>query len=387
MRPPSRPALLTYALRTLTVALTAIPLLAVRASAAVNYVPNPGFESCGGAAPASWAPYATDGVSCNGTAASTGAFSMALSNPASVAIARAQSDCVVVPPSTPIQTFRFSYRTASSAVLQVALTANAYTATDCTGSNGVVSAGAGASFVEPIATDGNWHTLPTVTALTEATTHSIRFVASFQIDPATAIETVDFDDLEFTTASSTTSTPTSSSTSTSGATTSTTAMTVTSTTGSSAVTVTSTTGAAPTTLPPSFPGTGNAASECYVTLEGIAPNASGRLDCVDGDPACDADGAANGQCTFAFRVCVAQALPGCQAGRVTAVKAIPAALAIPLPSVPATTPACGAPAEVVVRLRRGGRRAGRRTLAFVAKSDGKPKGERDVVRLRCLPPA
>jgi len=139
-----------------------------------------------------------------------------------------------------------------------------------------------------------------------------------------------------------------------------------------------------TTPPPSFPGTGSAGSECYVTFEGIA---TGRLDCTDGDPACDADGAANGTCSFALRVCVAQALAGCQAATVTSLKATPTRLAIPLPTVPASTPACGAPVQVVVPLRRNDRRPGKVSVAFVAKSDGKPKRERDILRFRCLPPA
>jgi hypothetical protein len=120
-----------------------------------------------------------------------------------------------------------------------------------------------------------------------------------------------------------------------------------------------------------------------VTFEGIATE---RVDCTDGDPSCDAD-AASGTCTLAFRVCVARALAGCQAATVTSLKATPKKLAIPLPAVPASTPACGAPAQVVVPLRRHGRRPGKVTVVFVAKHDSKPKRERDVLRFRCLPPA
>ena len=346
--------------------LAAAPLLAMPAYA-VNYVPNPGFESCvQDVPPASWAAVGAAQAKCDGAQANAGVFSLALSN-SSVAIAQAQSDCIVVPPSTLMQTFRFAYRTAASDVVQVALTAQSYTGTDCTGSNGIASAGAGASFLAPISTDGNWHTLPNVTALIDATTHSVRFTASFQVSTAAASSIVHFDDLEFADASATTTTTslpgaTSTSTTTPGATTSTTT----------------------TTLPPSFPGTGSAASECYVTFEGIA---TGRLDCTDGDPACDTDGAANGTCSFAVRVCVAQALAGCQVATVTSLKATPTKLAIPLPAVPASTPACGAPASIVVPLRRNGRRPGKASVTFVAKSDGKPKRERDVLRFRCLPPA
>jgi hypothetical protein len=41
----------------------------------------------------------------------------------------------------------------------------------------------------------------------------------------------------------------------------------------------------------------------------------------------------------------------------------------------------------VVPLKRNGRRPGLKRLAFTAKSDGKPKRERDAITLRCLPPA
>jgi hypothetical protein len=120
-----------------------------------------------------------------------------------------------------------------------------------------------------------------------------------------------------------------------------------------------------------------------VTFEGIA---TGRVGCTDGDPACDADRVANGTCVFSLRVCVAQALAACQAGTVTSLEATPRKLAIPLPAVPASTPACGAPAQVRVALRRNNRRPGKTRVAFVAKSDGRPKRERDVLRFRCLPP-
>jgi hypothetical protein len=108
---------------------------------------------------------------------------------------------------------------------------------------------------------------------------------------------------------------------------------------------------------------------------------------MDGNSACDADGTENGSCSSVLRVCVAQALAGCRVPTVTSLKATPTKLAIPLPAVPASTPTCGAPAQVVVPLRRNGSRPGRVSVAFVAKSDGKPKRERDVLRFRCLPSA
>src|SRR4030095_5735651 len=159
------------------------------------------------ATPTSWAPFGADQAKCDGTQANTGTFSLALSNPSST-LARAQSDCLAVPPSTSIQTFRFAYRTPASDVVQVALTAQSYTGTDCTGSSGIASAGVGFGFVTPISTDGDWHTLPTASRLIDATTHTLPFTASFQVNTAAATSIVHFDDLEFADASATTTSTT-----------------------------------------------------------------------------------------------------------------------------------------------------------------------------------
>jgi hypothetical protein len=332
---------------------------------ALAVAPFRGFEYCEQAAPpTSWTQVDADLVKCDSTQPNSGAFSLALSNPSSQ-LARAQSNCIVVPPNTFIPTFALAYRTGAADVVQVGVTVIAYPATDCSGSGGAISLGAGFSF-GPLFTDNAWHTL-SGTALLDSTIHSIRLTASFQVNTAGASSVVHFDDIHFADASATT--------------TSTTLL-----PGSSSTSTTTSTPGATTTItiaPVSFPGTGSAASECYATFEGIA---SGRVDCTDGDSACDAD-AASGTCTFAFRVCVAEALAGCQGPTVTSLKATPKKLAIPLPAVPASTPACGAPAQVVVPLRRHGRRPGKVTVVFVAKHDSKPKRERDVLRFRCLPPA
>src|SRR5262245_21455768 len=219
MRPTFRRPIMTA-----LIAVLAVPWLAVPASA-VNYVPNPGFETCvQDLPPGSWAPFGADLVKCDNTQANTGAFSLKLSHPSDTLV-RAQSECVVVPPSTLMQMFRFAYQTpAASPVVQVALSVQSFTGTDCTGSNGTAATGAGFKFGTPIVTDGDWHTLPNFTGSTDAATHSVRFLVSFQVSAGSGVE-VHFDDLEFGTTSATTSTtttPGSTSTSTTGATTSTT---------------------------------------------------------------------------------------------------------------------------------------------------------------------
>ena len=354
--------------------LLAALVVAPCAAVAENYVPNPGFEACSSEVPAQWTKVGAEPVKCDGANPNGGSFSMEVGIAGDQTLSRVQSDCVVVPSGILIPTFRFAYRTASPIVAQVALTAQAYTNGDCTGNNGGMSAGAGASFIAQIVADDAWHTLPNVTGITDAGTHSIRFTASFQTS-AVGAASVRFDDLEFASDPAATTTTTSSTspgtTLEPGATTTTTG-------------VTATTSVTPTTQPVSYPGAGNPSSECFVTFEGIA---SGKPECTDGDSACDHDGAADGRCTFEVRLCAAQALSGCQAGTITAIKATPASSSIPMPPVPTSAPVCGAPARIAVPLRKGGRKPGKLQLVVSAKNDGKPKRERDVVRFRCLPPA
>jgi hypothetical protein len=336
---------------------------AVRAGT-LNYVPNAGFESCSGA-PTAWTAQGVAMPLCSSASPHAGSFSLSLTSESGATYAGAQSECVSVPGNTLISTFAFSYRTSASDVLQVAFTANTYNGSDCTGGTGIASVGAGASFVAPLLADGDWHTV-SLTALTGASTQSVRFVTSFQRSPA-GMSTVDFDSLVY-------------SADTAGTTTSTT------TTSTSSIPPASTTS---TTLPGDlvYPGTGKPASECYVTLRGVAATAPGKIACVDGAPTCDADGAADGTCTFAFRVCVAQALPGCQAISITSVTAAPSSLGIAAPPVPASAPVCGDPAQVIVPLRKGGTKAGRKKLLFAARNSEKPKVDRDRVRLECQPPS
>jgi hypothetical protein len=361
--PPIRRPALARTIRVLAVALAAVP----SAATAVNYVPNPGFEDCIGEVPTApplarpWAPMCGESVGCDDTLPSGGAFSLRLT--AIGTPGRAVSDCVLIPENTSIPTFRFAYRTAASAVVQVSLIAQEFTSTDCTGDNRSASAGAGLSFGTPLVADDGWHTVSSPAAPTRAGTQSVRFIAGFRTNAAVTA-TVRFDDLEFTnpltTASSTTLTP--------GATTSTTV---------------TTTRVTPTTQPVSYFGAGDPASECFVTFGGIA---SGKLECTDGDPACDRDGAADGACTFAVGLYVAQPLAGCQAGTVLAVKTKPASFALPVPLLPATGPACASQVQFRLLLRNGGRRPGGLKLIVSAKTDGQPKRERDGVRFRCLPP-
>ena len=136
---------------------------------------------------------------------------------------------------------------------------------------------------------------------------------------------------------------------------------------------------------PTITGTGNPASECFVTLNGLtATNGKNRVDCTDGDPSCDVDGEANGVCTFYVRVCVAQSLPGCQATTITFVKATPRKAGLALPPVPATEPVCGDQTTLSVPLTKKGA-TGRLSLVLIAKNNGKPRREKDQIKIACMP--
>jgi hypothetical protein len=342
----------------------AATVIASSAAEAVNYVPNPGFESCAAApaAPDSWSPFGTESVVCDGTTPETGSYALALSNGTNMMLARAQSACVLVPPGTSIDDLSFAYRTSAASVYQVALTIDFYTGSDCTGTNGSDSTGAGYQYAQALTKDGNWHGLTPRTANIDPATNSVRFTASFQAQAAQITSTVDFDDLSFETNATT------------------------STTGTPASSTTSTTadGGTTSTTVPSFPGTGNRASECFVTATGPSVTSDGRATCVDGDPTCDADGVANGACVFTLQVCVAEVLSGCHVSSITAVNAKPASLHVALPAVPASAPTCGAETQIIVPLSRHGHGVGRRTLTLTAENTGgKPKRERDRIRFQC----
>lgn len=342
-------------------------LLASSAAWAANFVPNAGFEACVAAvAPDQWTAVAGEGLVCDGTAPEAGAFALALSNAVNSMLSRAASACVDVPPNTPIDDFSFAYRTSSAPVYQVALTVDFFATSDCSGTSASDSTGVGLQYAQTLSKDGNWHVLTSRQASIDPSTNSIRFTASFQAQAAQLVSTVEFDALSFAANAVTTTTTTQAS-------------------GSSTTTTTPGGGTTTTTTPPVFPGTGNPASECFVATEGLAATGDGRAVCVDGDPSCDADGAADGACTFRFRVCIAEVEAGCQVSSITAVKARPASLHVALPAVPASSPTCGADTDVVVPLVRHGRGVGRRTLTLTADNSGKPKHERDRLRFECHP--
>jgi hypothetical protein len=131
-------------------------------------------------------------------------------------------------------------------------------------------------------------------------------------------------------------------------------------------------------------------ADCHAVLAGLAPDGKARVDCRDGDAACDRDGVADGACRLEVRVCALQRdLAGCRpvAEPVSIERLIvkPAKIRLNLPPLPATEPVCGEPSPLVVGLKRGGTRAGKLTLKLVGIADTPPRRDYDRIVVRCLP--
>lgn len=94
-------------------------------------------------------------------------------------------------------------------------------------------------------------------------------------------------------------------------------------------------------------GGGLANADCRIAFADVdaTAGASGVV-CTDGDPACDRDGVADGQCRFAVRLCTGLASPGCDPATLTGLTV--AGLALPEPPLPSEDGACGGAADVVV---------------------------------------
>jgi hypothetical protein len=145
------------------------------------------------------------------------------------------------------------------------------------------------------------------------------------------------------------------------------------------------------------PGGGSARTDCYARFEVDVPAAvsTREVQCTDGDPACDRDGACNDSCRFGVALCLNQ-----PDNRPTCIPPFPPAAlkSVKLPrrgpasglQVPALdSSACGAflDVDVPVKLRKHGKvkRPGKQKLNVKAKSPAKPKNDKDQLRLVCLP--
>jgi len=131
-----------------------------------------------------------------------------------------------------------------------------------------------------------------------------------------------------------------------------------------------------------IPGGGNPRSDCFVEfdVQGVTEE-SNHVICTDGDP-CDADGRCDDVCTFRVRVCVNQTnMPDC---RPTTFKKPPqVSFPLTVPSMHNDDSACGAFTDIPVKVKKG--KAGRKRLETRAISRSKPKQDKDILFLLCLP--
>jgi len=141
-----------------------------------------------------------------------------------------------------------------------------------------------------------------------------------------------------------------------------------------------------------LPGTGPSSTECFAILrsDGTAvATAPNRLECANGDPGCDHDGACHdASCTFRVQVCINQDLPGCQApAALKSLKIAPPKLGIGAPATLAG-PVCGPMKDVVVPLRgKQKTKPGKETIVLKAKPQGAKGADTDKITLVCLPRA
>src|SRR5262247_1327715 len=128
-------------------------------------------------------------------------------------------------------------------------------------------------------------------------------------------------------------------------------------------------------------GGGPAKTDCYAYIEGLTANRkTNGVDCTDGDPTCDGDGAKDGKCTFNFQICTyAEDVPGCEPHPLK--KFSPRKLIAP--PLGGTTTAC-ADNQVVLNLRKNGKST-KRLINMLAIADGKPSRDPDRLALRCNP--
>ncbi len=136
-----------------------------------------------------------------------------------------------------------------------------------------------------------------------------------------------------------------------------------------------------------IPGGGPAKSDCYSEFDVMgASGTSNSVSCADGDASCDGDGTANGVCVFKVALCPNQTdVAGCTpAPPLKKISVRPKSVTIPSPAdLSGTT--CGAAGDVMVPLKKNGKKPGKRVIHVKATSSGKPKTDNDTLKLICNP--
>jgi hypothetical protein len=124
-------------------------------------------------------------------------------------------------------------------------------------------------------------------------------------------------------------------------------------------------------------GGGDADKDCRIAFDGVEATAGASgVVCVDGDPACDADGVANGTCRFDVRVCVGVSVEGCMPVEIDRI--VVGGEALSVPELPATADVCGDASTVDVTVD------GPASATTLRGYRGNELGEVDYLNLCCV---
>lgn len=99
-------------------------------------------------------------------------------------------------------------------------------------------------------------------------------------------------------------------------------------------------------------GGGPRSTDCFAEFDGITASRGTLVECTDGDPSCDTDGACDGTCEFLVRLCVNQ----CSTPPISISRLRLKGPALELPALPATAATCGGYTSVRVPAASGRRR-------------------------------
>jgi len=134
------------------------------------------------------------------------------------------------------------------------------------------------------------------------------------------------------------------------------------------------------------------AAGCYAVFNVQGGTASStKVSCTDGDPSCDIGGPAcqgDGTCNLMVRFCVndTDTAPACKAASIQRVRSSLPSTGITFPA-PSTSTDCGPYKPFSVKLKKGGKKPGKRSLRLsaVAEKGFKPKRETAHLVLVCNP--
>jgi hypothetical protein len=123
-------------------------------------------------------------------------------------------------------------------------------------------------------------------------------------------------------------------------------------------------------------GGGLTSTDCRMVFRGVTTtNDSSGVVCTDGDPTCDADGVADGACSFAVRLCTGTSSSTCDTTPLSSASV--AGLDLAAPRLPTFDGTCGPVLPVTVQ-------EGKTTGATVIARDGSSPRDVDYLNLCCV---